>query len=100
MSESRPVRYQLVPARLVLLHPVVIVHRVTKVLRNASPLALALALSGCSGPERREEIKAELMLQPALNLGQCSSDWVPITGGNRSDSEPPAELLFSRGELF
>jgi hypothetical protein len=69
-------------------------------LRAASPLALALVLGSCSDPERRTEAKAELELQPVLNLGDCSASWVPITGGNRSDSEPPAELLFAGGDLF
>ncbi|MEY2933917.1 MAG: hypothetical protein RL033_4666 [Pseudomonadota bacterium] len=70
-------------------------------LRAASPLALALVLGSCSDPERRRaEAQAELELQPVLNLGDCSASWVPITGGNRSDSEPPAELLFAGGDLF
>lgn len=53
-------------------------------------MAMVLAL-GCSATERQPEDS---------NLGDCSSAWVPFTGGNRSDSEPPTELLFSGGELF
>jgi hypothetical protein len=63
-------------------------------------VALALALGSCSDAERSEELQAELELQPVLNLGDCSAAWVPITGGTRSDSEPPAELLFAGGDLF
>lgn len=40
------------------------------------------------------------MLEPVLNLGECSAAWGPVTGGNRSDLEPPAELLFAGGDLF
>lgn len=69
-------------------------------LKGASPLALALALGGCSEAKHERGDTARLALQPALNLGDCSAAWVPITGGNRSDSEPPAELLFSGGDLF
>jgi hypothetical protein len=46
---------------------------------------------GCSATERRPE---------ESNLGECSAAWVPVTGGNRSDSEPPTELLFSGGDIF
>jgi hypothetical protein len=46
---------------------------------------------GCSASEPEPE---------EANLGDCSSAWVPLTGGNRSDSEPPTELLFSAGDLF
>jgi hypothetical protein len=48
-------------------------------------------MAGCSGtaPEPDDS-----------NLGECSAAWVPVTGGNRSDSEPPTELLFSGGSLF
>ena len=59
-----------------------------------------LALGGCSGSEDRQVVKTELPLETLVNLGQCSAAWVPITGGNRSDSEPPTELMFSRGDLF
>jgi hypothetical protein len=61
---------------------------------------LALVLTGCSDSERRKYGEAELPLEPPVNLGECSAAWVPITGGNRSDSEPPTELLFSTGDLF
>jgi hypothetical protein len=61
---------------------------------------LALALGGCSDAVKERGETSRLALQPALNLGDCSAAWVPITGGNRSDSEPPAELLFSGGDLF
>jgi hypothetical protein len=61
---------------------------------------LALALCGCSDSDGRKYTETELPLEALVNLGQCSAAWVPITGGNRSDSEPPAELLFSRGDLF
>jgi hypothetical protein len=57
-------------------------------------------LGSCSDPEDPPETVAKLELKPALNLGECSSAWVPVTGGNRSDSEPPAELLFAGGDLF
>jgi len=73
---------------------------VTEVLRGTSLLFLALALGSCSDAEKKRGSTAKLALQPALNLGDCSAAWVPITGGNRSDSEPPAELLFSGGDLF
>jgi len=53
---------------------------------------LALAVGGCSSSEPEPEDES--------NLGDCSSAWVPVTGGNRSDSEPPTELLFSGGDLF
>lgn len=56
----------------------------------ATPVALTFAL-GCSATEREPE---------ESNLGDCSSAWVPVTGGNRSDSEPPTDLLFSGGDLF
>jgi hypothetical protein len=70
-------------------------------LRGASPLALALVLGSCADPEHRSDEVAALKLQPIpLNLGECSAAWVPSTGGNRSDSEPPAELLFAGGDLF
>jgi len=93
------VRHQLVPACLVRpFHPMVC--RTIDVLREASPLALALTLCGCSDAERPAEGIAKLELQPVLNLGECSAAWVPVTGGNRSDSEPPAELLFAAGDLF
>ncbi|HWO09938.1 MAG TPA: hypothetical protein VNN80_10680, partial [Polyangiaceae bacterium] len=61
---------------------------------------LTLALGGCSGTEEEQYQAAELQLETLVNLGQCSAAWVPITGGNRSDSEPPTELMFSRGGLF
>jgi hypothetical protein len=58
-------------------------------------VALALAAgnsaTGCAAKEREPE---------EANLGDCSSAWVPVTGGNRSDSEPPTDLLFSGGDLF
>src|SRR5262245_19292610 len=62
--------------------------------------ALALALCGCSDSDGRKLVETELPLETLVNLGECSAAWVPITGGNRSDSEPPTELLFSRGDLF
>jgi len=74
--------------------------RTVEAFREGSPLALALALCGCSGAEERAQTIAKLEIQPALNLGECSAAWVPVTGGNRSDSEPPAELLFAAGDLF
>ncbi|HKO90445.1 MAG TPA: hypothetical protein VJU61_04800 [Polyangiaceae bacterium] len=74
--------------------------RTVGALREASPLALALTLCSCSGEKEPAETITKLELQPALNLGECSAAWVPITGGNRSDSEPPAELLFAAGDLF
>jgi hypothetical protein len=78
-----------------------LVCRAVETLRGASPLALALALGSCSDSEPRSDEVAALKLQPVpLNLGECSSAWVPSTGGNRSDSEPPAELLFAGGDLF
>jgi hypothetical protein len=55
---------------------------------------------GCSDSEQPGASKAALKLQPVLNLGECSAAWVPVTGGNRSDSEPPAELVFAGGDLF
>jgi hypothetical protein len=61
---------------------------------------LALALGGCSNSDGRQYTEAALPLDARVNLGECSAAWVPITGGNRSDSEPPTELLFSRGDLF
>jgi hypothetical protein len=61
---------------------------------------LGLVLCGCSGSDRRKYTEAELPLAARVNLGECSAAWVPITGGNRSDSEPPTELLFSSGDLF
>jgi hypothetical protein len=99
-SESRPSRPQLVPARLVRsLHS--LIPRAVETLRRASPLGLALTLGSCSDAERKPESKiAELKPPPILNLGDCSSAWVPTTGGNRSDSEPPAELVFAGGDLF
>jgi hypothetical protein len=61
---------------------------------------LALLLAGCSDSDGRQTTKAALPLDARVNLGECSAAWVPITGGNRSDSEPPTELLFSTGDLF
>ena len=51
-------------------------------------------------PSAPAQTIAKLEIQPVLNLGECSAAWVPVTGGNRSDSEPPAELLFAAGDLF
>jgi hypothetical protein len=60
-----------------------------------------LTLGSCSDADRRPDAKiAALKLPPVLNLGDCSAAWVPTTGGNRSDSEPPAELVFAGGDLF
>lgn len=67
------------------------VQRAVRGLGGAGPLALALA-TACSSSEPEPEAEP--------NLGECSSAWVPVTGGNRSDSEPPTELLFSGGDLF
>ena len=66
------------------------VQRAVRALRSVSPVALALVL-GCSSSEPEAE---------EVNLGDCSAAWVPVTGGNRSDSEPPTDLLFSGGDLF
>jgi hypothetical protein len=61
---------------------------------------LALVLCGCSDSGGRKHTETTLPLEARVNLGECSAAWVPITGGNRSDSEPPTELLFSTGDLF
>lgn len=76
------------------------VYRTVRALRDASPLGLALALCNCSDAERPAKTISKLEIQPVINLGDCSAAWVPVTGGNRSDSEPPAELLFAAGDLF
>jgi hypothetical protein len=75
-------------------------YRTVEVLRGAGPLALALTLCSCGNAERPSKTIAKLEIQPVLNLGDCSAAWVPVTGGTRSDSEPPAELLFAAGDLF
>jgi hypothetical protein len=62
--------------------------------------ALGLVLCGCSSSDDGKYSETELPLEARVNLGECSAAWVPITGGNRSDSEPPTELLFSRGSLY
>lgn len=96
MPESRPIGPELVPARLVPSF-----HRVRRAIATSGgATALALALGGCSDSDGRKYTATELPLETLVNLGQCSAAWVPLTGGNRSDSEPPAELLFSRGDLF
>lgn len=77
-----------------------LVRRASARLRVAGPLALAFGFGGCSGSEPRQYVAAELELEALVNLGECSAAWVPITGGNRSDSEPPTELLFARGDLY
>src|SRR5690606_29282514 len=81
---------ELVPERLVR-SVQFMVQRAVRGLGGAGPLALALA-TACSSSEPEPEAEP--------NLGECSSAWVPVTGGNRSDSEPPTELLFSGGDLF
>ena len=68
---------KLVPARLVRpFRPFVVVPRVSDVVRSTSLLVLAVALGGCSGSEKKGGDAAQLALQPALNLGDCSAAWV------------------------
>lgn len=58
------------------------------------------ALTAC-GEEKNEPDTVEVPLLPGgVNLGECSAAWVSLTGGNGSDSEPPVDLLFARGNLF
>jgi hypothetical protein len=76
-------------------------HRVSRaIVTFGGAAALAFVLGGCSDSSGRQTTEAELPLEARVNLGECSAAWLPITGGNRSDSEPPTELLFSTGDLF
>lgn len=93
--ESRPNCHELVPARLVPSF-----HRNRAIVGSGGAAALSLLLSACSDSGGQQYAESALPLDARVNLGECSAAWLPITGGNRSDSEPPTELLFSRGSLF
>ena len=58
-------------------------------------------LTTCSDDARKVDEELEpLAPAPGVNLGQCSGAWVPLTGGNGGDTEPPVDLLFARGNLY
>ncbi len=63
-------------------------------------MTLATALGCSSGERENAETGVEPVLPDGVNLGACSAAWVPLTGGNGGDSEPPVDLLFSRGHLY